>query len=302
MSHDWIFVPFFTIVLANKPKLQGVAMKKTGKSPTGASGKSRRLPVLFVGHGSPMNAIEDNEFSRRWRQLGEALPRPRAILCVSAHWETWGTLVTAMERPRTIHDFGGFPAELYRAEYAAPGSTWLAGEVRNSIGAAQAAFDLDWGLDHGCWSVLSRMFPAADLPVVQLSLDYTLSPGEHYAIGRELAGLRDKGILVVGSGNMVHNLGMVEIKGGGRDFSRPYGFPWAIEANDLFKRLIDEDRHQELADYPALGEAARLAVPTPEHFLPLLYVLAAKREGEKIAFFNDKPLAGSLTMTSFTVG
>ncbi|MCX6557071.1 MAG: 4,5-DOPA dioxygenase extradiol [Candidatus Aminicenantes bacterium] len=275
---------------------------KTAKAPKKAKEKNQRLPVLFVGHGSPMNAVEDNEFSRRWHQVGESLPRPRAILCVSAHWETWGTLVTAMEQPRTIHDFGGFPPELYRAEYAAPGSTWLAGEVRNSIGAAQVGFDLDWGLDHGCWSVLRRMFPAADLPVVQLSLDYTLSAREHYAIGRELAGLRDKGILIVGSGNMVHNLGLVEIQGGGRDFNRPFGFPWAIEANDLFKKLINEDRHQKLADFPALGEAARLAVPTPEHFLPLLYVLAVKHEGEKIEYFNDKPLAGSLTMTSFIIG
>jgi 4,5-DOPA dioxygenase extradiol len=275
---------------------------KIGKAPKEAKEKNPRLPGVFVGHGSPMNAMEDNEFSRRWRQVGESLPRPRAILCVSAHWETWGTLVTAMEQPRTIHDFGGFPPELYRAEYLAPGSTWLAGEVRNSIGAAKVGFDLDWGLDHGCWSVLRRMFPAADLPVVQLSLDYTLSPKEHYAVGRELAGLRDRGILIVGSGNMVHNLGLVEVRGGLRDFNRPFGFPWAIEANDLFKKLINESRHQELADYPALGEAARLAVPTPEHFLPLLYVLALRQKGEKIVYFNDKPLAGSLTMTSFIIG
>lgn len=263
----------------------------------------KRLPALFVGHGSPMNAIEDNEFSRRWQQVGKSLPRPKAILCVSAHWETWGTLVTAMERPRTIHDFGGFPPELYQAQYPAPGSSWLAGEIRNSIARTKVGFDLDWGLDHGCWSVLKRMFPAADLPVVQLSLDYTRSAKEHYAMGRELAGLRDKGILIVGSGNMVHNLGRVEISGDGlSDFSRPFGFDWAIEANMLFKKLIDEGRHEELADYRALGEAAQLAVPTPEHFLPLLYVLALKQKGEKIAYFNDKPLAGSLTMTSFTIG
>jgi 4,5-DOPA dioxygenase extradiol len=275
---------------------------KTNKATKEKSNKFKRLPAVFIGHGSPMNAIEDNEFSRRWQKVGKALPRPRAVLCVSAHWETWGTLVTAMEQPRTIHDFGGFPPELYRAEYAAPGSTWLAGEVRNSIGAAKVGFDLDWGLDHGCWSVLCRMFPAAELPVVQLSLDYTLSPQEHYAIGRELARLRDQGILIVGSGNMVHNLGLVEVQGGLRDFNRSFGFPWAIEANDQFKKLINEDRHQELADYPALGEAARLAVPTPEHFLPLLYVLALKQKGEKIEYFNDKPLAGSITMTSFIIG
>jgi len=261
-----------------------------------------RLPAIFIGHGSPLNAIEDNEFSRHWQKIGKSLPRPRAILCISAHWETWGTLVTAMEEPRTIHDFGGFPPELYQAQYPAPGSSWLAGQVRSSISRTPVGFDLDWGLDHGCWSVLTRIFPEADLPVVQLSLDYTLSPREHYAIGRELAGLRDQGILIVGSGNMVHNLGLVEVRGGLRDFNRPFGFPWAIEANDLFKKLIAEERHEELADYQALGDAVQMAVPTPEHFLPLLYTLALKQKGEKIAYFNDKPLAGSLTMTSFSIG
>jgi 4,5-DOPA dioxygenase extradiol len=275
---------------------------KTGKSVKNSTDKGQRMPAIFVGHGSPMNAIEDNEFSRRWQQLGKSLPRPKAILCISAHWETWGTLVTAMEQPRTIHDFGGFPPELYRAQYPVPGSSWLAGEIRNSLASTKASFDLDWGLDHGSWSVLQRMFPAADLPVVQLSLDYTKSAKEHLAIGRRLGHLRDKGILILGSGNMVHNLGLVEFstdKPG--DFNRPFGFPWALAANDLFKKLINNGRHEELADYLSLGEAVQLAVPTPEHFLPLLYILAVKREGDKISYFNDKPLAGSLTMTSFTI-
>jgi 4,5-DOPA dioxygenase extradiol len=275
---------------------------KRGKASEGKTGKSKMMPALFVGHGSPMNAVEDNEFSRGWQKVGRSLPRPRAVLCVSAHWETWGTLVTAMEAPRTIHDFGGFPPELYRAHYPAPGSTWLAGEVRKSVGGTAVGFDLDWGLDHGCWSVLKRMFPDADIPVVQLSLDYTISPKEHYAIGRELAGLREKGILILGSGNMVHNLGLVELKGDGlRDYNRPFGFNWAIEANALFKKLIAEDHHEELAEYRSLGEAEQLAVPTPEHFLPLLYILAVKRKGKKVTYFNDKPLAGSLTMTSFII-
>jgi len=274
---------------------------KSGRAQEKKQGKAKRMPAVFIGHGSPMNAVEDNEYSRGWQKAGKSLPRPRAILCVSAHWETWGTLVTAMEQPRTIHDFGGFPHELYRVEYPAPGSSWLAGEVRNSLSGAQVGFDLDGGLDHGCWSVLRRMFPEADLPVVQLSLDYTKSPKEHYAIGRELAGLRDKGILIVGSGNLVHNLGLVDIKGGLRDFNKPYGFEWAMKANSLFKKLIEDDRHDELADYPSLGESVRLAVPTPEHFLPLLYVLAVKQKGEKVIFFNDKPLAGSLTMTSVII-
>jgi 4,5-DOPA dioxygenase extradiol len=276
---------------------------KTGRAPEKKSERHGRMPVLFVGHGSPMNAIEDNEFSRRWQQVGKSLPRPRAILCVSAHWETWGTLVTAMEKPRTIHDFGGFPPELYREQYPAPGSTWLAGEVRNSITLSRAGFDLDWGLDHGCWSVLKHMFPAADLPVVQLSLDATKSAPEHYAMGRELAGLRDKGILIVGSGNMVHNLGLVEIAGGGaHDFNRPFGFAWAIEANTLIKKMINAGRFEELTAYQALGDSMRLAVPSPEHFLPLLYILALKQKGEPLAYFNDKPVAGSLTMTSLIVG
>ena len=284
--------------------LHGVPMKtKAGKSPKESADKSQRMPAIFVGHGSPMNAIEDNEFSRCWLQLGKSLPRPKAILCISAHWETWGTLVTAMEQPRTIHDFGGFPPELYQAQYPAPGSTWLSGEIRNSITSSKVSFDLDWGLDHGCWSVLQRMFPAADLPVVQLSLDYTKSTMEHYAIGRDLAGLREKGILIVGSGNMVHNLCQVEVRDDGfRDFNRPFGFAWAIEANDLFKKLIDKDSHEELVDYHALGDVVQMAVPTPEHFLPLLYVLALKQKGEKLVYFNDKPLAGSLTMTSFIIG
>lgn len=283
--------------------MPGLHMKtKAGKTTKNSADKSNRMPAVFVGHGSPLNASEDNEFSKRWQQLGKSLPRPKAVLCISAHWETWGTLVTAMEEPRTIHDFGGFPAELFQVEYPVHGSPWLAGQVRSSITVAQVGFDLDWGLDHGCWSVLKRMYPEADVPVVQISLDYTLSPREHYAIGRELAGLRDKGILIVGSGNMVHNLGLVETKAGRRDFNKPFGFDWAIQANALFKELIDEDRHAELADYQALGEAARLAVPTPEHFLPLLYVLAVKEKDEKITYFNDRPLAGSLTMTSFTFG
>jgi 4,5-DOPA dioxygenase extradiol len=273
---------------------------KAGRNPEKKRSESKLMPAFFVGHGSPMNAVEDNEFARGWQEAGRSLPRPRAILCVSAHWQTWGTLVTAMERPRTIHDFGGFPPELYRVEYPAPGSSWLAGEVRKSLTRTPAGFDLDGGLDHGCWSVLRRMFPEADIPVVQLSLDYTKSPAEHYAIGRELAGLREKGILILGSGNLVHNLALVDVGGDApSDFNRCRGLAWALEANALFKKLIDQERHEQLAGYHELGEAARLAVPSPEHFLPLLYVLAARRKGEKAAYFNDKAVAGSLTMTSF---
>jgi len=261
------------------------------------------MPVLFVGHGSPMNALEDNEFSRGWRDAARRLARPRAILCVSAHWETAGTLVTAMEKPRTIHDFGGFPRELFEARYPAPGSTWLAGEVKSCVRKTEIGADLAWGLDHGCWSVLKQMWPEADVPVVQLSLDAEQAGMYHYDLARELAPLREKGVLILSSGNIVHNLRLVEIRGDGpAGFNEPYGFDWAIEASAIFRKLIDAGDHRALADYPSLGRAVQLAVPTPEHFLPLLYALALKREDEGIRFFNDKPLAGSLTMTSLAIG
>jgi 4,5-DOPA dioxygenase extradiol len=261
-----------------------------------------KMPVLFLGHGSPMNAIEDNVFSRGWRNVAETVPRPKAILCVSAHWETDGAQVTAMDKPRTIHDFGGFPQELYEVQYPAPGSKWLAQEVKNAIKKTAVTFDDEWGLDHGCWSVISRMYPEADVPVVQLSMDTSRPAQEHYDLARELAPLRLKGVLVVGSGNMVHNLGLVEFRGDTMsDFNKPFGFDWAIEANGLFKKLINEDNHGKLITYQALGKSVRLAVPTPEHYLPMLYAIALREKGESITFFNDVPVAGSLTMTSFVI-
>lgn len=261
------------------------------------------LPVLFVGHGSPMNAIEDNEFSAAWRQLGQTLPRPAAILCVSAHWETWGTLVTAMGHPRTIHDFGGFPRALFAVEYPAPGSPQLAQAAQEMLQPVKVGFDADWGLDHGAWSVLRQMYPAADVPIVQLSLDYTQPARSHYEVGRRLAPLRRKGILIVGSGNMVHNLRRVMIRSGNfSDFNQPFGFDWAIEANELFKKHINEGNHGPLLEYQTLGPAVQLAVPTPEHYLPMLYALALQEPHDSLTYFNDKPLAGSLTMTSFVIG
>jgi 4,5-DOPA dioxygenase extradiol len=261
------------------------------------------MPVLFVGHGSPMNALEDNEFSRGWRDVARRLPAPRAILCVSAHWETAGTLVTAMENPRTIHDFGGFPPALFEVKYPAPGSPWLAGEVGRSVRKTQVGLDLEWGLDHGAWSVLKQMWPEAEIPVAQLSLDAEQEGAYHYDLARELAPLREKGVLVLCSGNIVHNLRLVEIRGSGPGgFNDPFGFDWTVEASDLVKKLIDAGDHRALADYGSLGRAVQLAVPTPEHYLPLLYALALKREDEAVAYFNDKPLAGSLTMTSLAIG
>ncbi len=262
-----------------------------------------QMPVLFVGHGSPMNAIEDNQFSRAWRSLGQALPRPKAILCISAHWETWGTLATAMEAPRTIHDFGGFPPELYAQQYPAPGSPWLAEETRKALGAGALELDRDRGLDHGCWSVLLPMFPEAGVPIVQLSLDQAKAPQAHYDLARALAPLRRKGVLILGSGNMVHNLRRVRLTGRGfEDFNRPFAFDWAVEANDLFKKLIDECDHGPLIDYPSLGSAVQLAVPTSEHYLPMLYALALQEPDEEVVYFNDVPVAGSLTMTSLVIG
>lgn len=269
------------------------------QSSAGNLGDSKIMPVVFVGHGNPMNAIEDNEFSIRWRELGKSLPRPKAILCISAHWETWGALVTAMEKPRTIHDFGGFPQELFQVQYPASGSLWLAKTTKSNIKSTKVHFDQDWGLDHGCWSVLSRMYPQADIPVVQLSLDYTKQAQDHYALAQELASLRKQNVLIIGSGNIVHNLGRLALQGD--DFNLPFGLDWAIEANELFKKLINEDRHEELIKYQTLGKAVQLAVPTPEHYLPMLYILALKRAGETITYFNDKPVAGSLTMTSFII-
>jgi 4,5-DOPA dioxygenase extradiol len=257
------------------------------------------MPVLFIGHGTPMNAIEDNEFSGGWRKAGKLLPKPKAILCISAHWETEETQVAGMEKPRTIHDFGGFPRELYEVQYSAPGSQWLARETKNTLKKTQVRLNGDWGFDHGCWSVLRQMFPAADIPVVQLSLDFTRPGPEHYILAKELAPLRQKGVLIIGSGNMVHNLGRVEIRD--NDFNKPFGFDWAIEASDLFKKLINENRHLELSDYRSLGHAVRLAVPTPEHYLPMLYALALKQEYESILYFNDQPVGGSLTMTSIII-
>jgi len=204
-----------------------------------------------------------------------------------------------MDRPRTIHDFGGFPEELFSVQYPAPGSAWLAKEAKESITHAEAGYDKEWGLDHGCWSVMRRMFPRADVPIVQLSLDYSRKAADHYKLGRDLLRLRDEDVLIVGSGNMVHNLRRVVLKG--NDFNEAFGLDWALEANELFKKLINEDRHDELINYRLLGSSVQLAIPTAEHYLPMLYVLAAKEKNDSISYFNDQPVAGSLTMTSFVL-
>jgi 4,5-DOPA dioxygenase extradiol len=258
-----------------------------------------RMPVLFVGHGSPMNAIEENEFVEGWRHLGKTLPRPKAILVVSAHWETKGTFVTAVPKPQTIHDFGGFPKALYDVQYPAPGSPELANETKRIVTKTTVGLDEKWGLDHGAWSVIRRIYPEADVPVIEMSMDYSQGPQYHYELGKQLAALRNRGVLIIGSGNLVHNLRMVAWD----KMNEPeYGFDWAIQANDKFKQLIESGNHKELINYTALGREVQLAVPTPDHYLPLLYTLALKEENEAVSFFNDKPVMGSLTMTSVRIG
>ena len=260
---------------------------------------TENMPVLFIGHGSPMNAIEENEFVTGWRQIGTSMPRPTAILCISAHWETRGTWVTAMERPGTIHDFGGFPQELFAVRYPAPGDPALAAETKNIIKKSDVGLDEKWGLDHGCWSVVSRLYPDADVPVIQMSLDYYQSPGYHYELAKELISLRKRGVLIIGSGNMVHNLGLVSWD----KIDQPgFGYDWAIEANEKMKEFIISDNHKQLIDYKSLGKAFNLAIPTPDHFLPLLYSLALKEKDDNIEIFNDKAVMGSLTMTSIKIG
>lgn len=246
-----------------------------------------KMPLLFVGHGNPMNAIEENEFSRTWAQLGRTLPRPRGIVCVSAHWETDGTCVTAAQRPETLHDFSGFPAELNHMEYPAPGSPALARRVMDSTRYARIRHDRSWGLDHGAWSVLCRMYTRADIPVVQLSLDAGAPPDFHYELGRELASLRQDGVLLVGSGNMVHNLGTMAWQ--------DEGFDWAVESDAAMARLIGEGNHQALVDYGDLPHA-RQAIPTEEHYLPLLYVMGAAGKDSSATFFNERVTLGSISM------
>lgn len=257
---------------------------------------TEKMPVLFVGHGSPMNAIEINEFSNEWKILSGKLPLPTAILCISAHWETKGTLVTVMKKPQTIHDFGGFPQALFDVQYPAPGSPELADETKKMVSKTDVGLDEKWGLDHGAWSVIRVMYPEANIPVIQMSLDYYQNPQYHYDLAKELAALRQKGVLVIGSGNMVHNLRAV-------DWGKPnQGFDWAIEANSKLKKLILDNDHKQLINYKTLGREVELSIPTPEHYLPLLYALALKSENEQVAFFNDKSVMGSLSMTSVKIG
>lgn len=265
---------------------------------TDSMGKSKKMPVLFLGHGSPMNAIEENEFVTGFRNIAKEIPLPNAILCISAHWETKGTLVTAMENPPTIHDFGGFPQALFDVQYPAPGSPDLANKTKSLITTTEVGLDDKWGLDHGAWSVIKHLYPNADIPVIQMSIDYRQGPQYHYELAKQISSLREKGVLIIGSGNIVHNLRMVEW----RKLNETFGFDWALEANENMKKFILNGDHKSLINFRSQGKSWDLAIPTPEHYLPLLYSLALQDKNEEVKLFNDKPVAGSLTMTSLKIG
>ena len=266
---------------------------------SGLGEQEQVMPVLFIGHGSPMNGIEDTAFNRRWSQMAKEIPTPKAVLVVSAHWFTKGTKITAMDFPKTIHDFGGFPQELFDVQYPAPGNPVLAKETAELLHSAHVEFDHDWGLDHGAWTIIRHMYPEANIPVLQLSIDYTKGPQYHYDLAKELNVLRKKGVLIIGSGNMVHNLRMVAWD---RLNDPEYAYDWAIQMNNKFKELIQAGDHKPLINYSSLGKEAMLAIPTPEHYLPLMYTLGLKSGKDDVSFFNDKAVGGSLTMTSVKIG
>jgi 4,5-DOPA dioxygenase extradiol len=258
-----------------------------------------RMPVLFLGHGSPMNAIEENIFVQRFRKVTQEIPTPKAILCISAHWFISGTKVTSMAMPRTIHDFYGFPAELYQQNYPAKGSPELAKTVQEILGTEMVTLDESWGLDHGAWSVLCHLYPRANIPVIQLSIDARKDAAWHFDLAQRLRKLRDRGVLIAGSGNIIHHLGRV-------DFSKinevGYGYDWAHEANDWVHEKIKNRDWNSLIQYQKQGKAMQLSVPTPDHYLPFIYSIGLVEANEIIEPFNDHLLAGSLSMTSLKIG
>jgi 4,5-DOPA dioxygenase extradiol len=265
---------------------------------SGSFSNTEKMPVLFLGHGSPMNAIEENQFVAGFRDLAKSLPQPNAILCISAHWFTKGTKVTAMVMPRTIHDFGGFPQALFDVQYPAQGSPELAAATKELLLPTAVELDEHWGLDHGAWSVIKHLYPEANVPVIQLSIDYTKSGQYHFELAQKLSALRTKGILIIGSGNIVHNLGLVDFRNFDKD---NYGYDWAIEARETINNYLLDGNFQPLIDFEKQNKAFQLAIPTPEHYLPLIYTLGLKGKSEELSLFNDKLLAGSLSMTSVKI-
>ncbi len=258
---------------------------------------SARMPAIFFGHGNPMNALAQNSYTDAWRKIGEAVPRPRAVLAVSAHWYIPATAVTAMAKPRTIHDFGGFPQALFEFEYPAPGSPELAARVQDLLKPVKVISDLRWGFDHGTWSVLCHVFPGADVPVVQLSMDETQPPAFHFDVAMRLAPLRDEGVLIIGSGNLVHNL---HSYAWGRHPAEP--FDWAVRFERQARQALLAGDDAPLIAYETLGRDALLSIPTPEHYLPLLYVIAQRSEGEPISFPVEGVDGGSISMLSIQIG
>ena len=256
------------------------------------------MPVLFIGHGNPMNAIEDNIFTKGWKEIAKSIPLPKAILFISAHWLTRGTFVSGAQIPTTIHDFGGFPKALFDVQYPAPGSPQLAKNIVGLIGDS-AKLDYEWGLDHGAWSVAKPMYPNANVPCLQLSIDYYKPASYHYELSKQLAALRKKGVLIIGSGNMVHNLGMVAFN---KIDEVGFGYDWAKDINEVFKKNIVSGNHTALQKYESLHQSILKAIPTPDHYYPLMYVLGLQSKTDKIELFNDYAVAGSLTMTSVKIG
>jgi 4,5-DOPA dioxygenase extradiol len=260
---------------------------------------TEKMPVLFLGHGSPINAIEENEFVAGFRNVAQSIPKPSAILCISAHWFINKTAVTAMEMPKQIYDFGGFPQALFDVKYTPKGSLLLVDETIKTVNKVKVEKDENWGLDHGAWTVIKHLYPNADVPVVQMSIDYTQNAAAHFEIAKELQSLRNKGVLIIGSGNIIHNLGLVDFYNLNKD---NYGYDWAIEARTIMNNLIEKGDFKSLTQYQTLGKAVQLAIPTPEHYLPLIYSLALKTDKDELKLFNDKLQGGSLSMTSVRIG
>jgi 4,5-DOPA dioxygenase extradiol len=277
--------------------LAAIAMSSTREMLGGLSSlpeQDSRLPALFIGHGNPMNALEDNDFTAGWIKTANQVTKPKAVLCISAHWETNGTKVTAMPNPRTIHDFMGFPKELFNKQYPAPGAPEFAKMTAEAIKKTHVELDSEWGLDHGSWSVLCRMYPLADVPVYQMSLDYNKPPQWHYELAAELRSLRKKGVLIIGSGNMVHNLGLMRWNN--------EAFDWAKEFDAKLKKFIAEGDHDSVIHYDRHGTMAHLSIPTNEHYLPLLYTLGLQEKNEPVSFFNEQTVMGSISMRSVKIG
>jgi 4,5-DOPA dioxygenase extradiol len=252
----------------------------------------KKMPVIFVGHGNPMLAITENKYTRLWKDVGNRLPEPKAVLCVSAHWLTKGTFVTMMDKPKTIHDFYGFPDELFQVEYPAEGAKEFGRETIENVKSVNILKDYEWGLDHGTWSVMRNMYPEANVPVYQMSIDYTKPAKYHYNLAKELSFLRNKGVLILGSGNVVHNLRKVKWE----ENARP--FEWAMEFDEVVRKNIEEDNPKVLVEYEKLGESARLSIPSNDHYLPLMYALGLRDKSDALEFFNDSIDMGSMSMRS----